>query len=261
MNKITVKCFVAAFMGILAGNSNVSAAGMTLNADDGIALANGPGYLDLDGSRYMTIAHSSDFDIEAGGTMTVTAKVYIDQYGKHQGIICNRWHPSTTSSGGNGSTTGFDIFGGYSSTQSFSNNVNLNKGSWNNLGHVWCNTLSTQTWTHVAWVYDGANGTSRLYLNGELKDTRTNSDTKNYPINPQTDILVGARYNTGSYPCNIMGDSYLKGKITDVRFYSQALTASEVAGDINTVVDASTPNLIAAYDFKEIGRASCRERV
>lgn len=32
MNKITVKCFVAAFMGILAGNSNVSAAGMTLNA-------------------------------------------------------------------------------------------------------------------------------------------------------------------------------------------------------------------------------------
>ncbi len=39
---------------------------MTLNADDGIALANGPGYLDLDGSRYMTIAHSSDFDIEAG---------------------------------------------------------------------------------------------------------------------------------------------------------------------------------------------------
>ena len=42
MNKITVKCFVAAFMGILAGNSNVSAAGMTLNADDGIALANGP---------------------------------------------------------------------------------------------------------------------------------------------------------------------------------------------------------------------------
>ena len=254
MNKITVKCFVAAFMGILAGNSNVSAAGMTLNADDGIALANGPGYLDLDGSRYMTIAHSSDFDIEAGGTMTVTAKVYIDQYGKHQGIICNRWHPSTTSSSGNGSTTGFDIFGGYSSTQSFSNNVNLNKGSWNNLGHVWCNTLNTQKWTHVAWVYDGANGTSRLYLDGELKDTRTNSDTKNYPINPQTDILVGARYNTGAYPCNIMSDSYLKGKITDVRFYSQALTASEVAGDINTVVDASTPNLIAAYDFKDIDR-------
>lgn len=45
MNKITVKCFVAAFMGILAGNSNVSAAGMTLNADDGIALANGPAIL------------------------------------------------------------------------------------------------------------------------------------------------------------------------------------------------------------------------
>ena len=51
-----------------------------------------------------------------------------------------------------------------------------------------------------------------------------------------------------------MGDSYLKGKITDVRFYSQALTASEVAGDINTVVDASTPNLIAAYDFEDIDR-------
>lgn len=114
----------------------------------------------------MTIAHDEAFDIPAGGTMTVTAKVLLDEYGTHRGIIANRWHGSTTNNGG---TTGFELFGGNSSAQAFSNNVNLNKGTWNNIGHGWCTGLGTNTWVHIAWVYDGANGTSKLYINGALK--------------------------------------------------------------------------------------------
>lgn len=210
------------------------------------------GTLNCDGSRYMYINHSGDFDIAAGASMTVTAKVNLKQYGAHRGIICNRAHSATSSSTGNGSTTGFDLFGGNSSSQSFSNNVNLNKGSWNNLGHPWCNTLATEQWDHVAWVLDGTAGTSKLYINGVLKDTRTNSDIRSYAINPQFDMLVGARYSLNAYPCAVDASSYLLGQIDDVRFYSKAMTAAEVVVDGSASVGSSTQNLIAAYDFSEV---------
>ena len=213
----------------------------------------GPGYLDCDGTRYMTIPHSEEFDIAAGESMTISARVWLDSYGAHRGIVCNRYHEGTS----NSSTTGFDIYGGYSSSNSMSNNVNLNKGSWNNLGHPWCNTLTTGQWAVVTWVLDGSAGTSRMYLDGTLKDTRTNADISRYPINPQCDILVGARY--------IIDDGVLstpsknlcwKGKITDLRFYSRALSADEVAADMEASVGPSTKDLIAAYDFKDIDRLS-----
>ncbi len=212
----------------------------------------GPGYLDCDGTRYMTIPHAEEFDIEAGGQMTISARVWLDSYGTHRGIISNRFHSATSSSTGNGSTTGYDIYGGYSAANSMSNNVNMNKGSWNNIGHVWCNTLGTETWQTVTWVFDGQNGVSKIYLDGELKDTRSGNDLKNYAINPQGDILVGSRYNLNAYPCAVDASLNWLGKIADVRFYSTAMSAEEVALLHEVTVGPETENLIAAYDFKDI---------
>ena len=64
------------------------------------------GTLNCDGSRYMTIPHSEAFDIPAGGTMTVTAKVYLDEYGEHRGLIANRFSGSTSN---NNDATGFEL--------------------------------------------------------------------------------------------------------------------------------------------------------
>ena len=209
------------------------------------------GTLNCDGSRYMTIPHSEAFDIPAGGTMTVTAKVYLDEYGEHRGLIANRFSGSTSN---NNDATGFELYGGNSSSQAFSNNVNLNKGSWNNIGHGWCTGLATGTWAHIAWVYDGANGTSKLYINGALKNTVTKSELRDYPVNPQADILVGARYLLVDNAVSTVNMTGLwKGKIDDVRFYSRPLTQIEIISDLNTeAVNAGTANLIAAYDFSEI---------
>ena len=208
------------------------------------------GTLNCDGSRYMTIARNEAFDIPAGGTMTITAKVYLDEFGAHRGLISNRWSGSTSN---NNDATGFELFGGNSSDQAFSNNVNLNKGSWNNIGHGWCTGLNTGRWAHVAWVYDGANGTSKLYINGALKNTVTKDDLKNYPVNPQADILVGARYLLVDNAVSTVDMTGLwKGKIDDVRFYSTALSQFQVISDLSSTVDASTADLIAAYDFSEI---------
>lgn len=218
--------------------------------------AAGPGYLDCDGTRYMTIPHSSDFDIAAGGSMTVTAKVWLDTYGAHRGIINNRYHAQTS----NTTTSGFDIFGGNSATESMSNNINLNKGSWNNLGHVWCNTLGTGQWQWITWVYNGSAGNSKIYLDGVLKDTRTNNDIKSYPINPQCDMLVGARYvTTNGVLATVDMGSCWKGKITDVRFYNRALSDSEVVAEMSSSVGPETNGLFAAYNFNDINGLTVKD--
>lgn len=207
-----------------------------------------PGYLECDGSRYMTIPHSSDFDIAAGGSMTVSAKVWLDSYGAHRGIVANRWHAGTS----NAATTGFEIYGGNSATQSMSNNVNLNKGSWNNIGHAWCNTLATGTWAVVTWVLDGQAGTSKMYLDGILKNT-VNPAIASYPINPQADILVGTRYNiSDGVAASVDMNSCWVGRIDDVRIYSRALSANEVVADMTASVGPDTDGLIAAYDFTDL---------
>lgn len=211
------------------------------------------GTLNCDGSRYMTIPHSKAFDIAAGGQLTVSVKVRLDSYGSHRGIICNRSHSATYSNAGNGSTTGFDIFGGNSASQSMSNNVNLNKGSWNNIGHSWCNTIETKKWQTITWVFDGSNHSSKLYIDDKMVNEVNNaSKIDSYPINPQKDILVGARYDLNSYPCNVWAGSMWLGNIDDVRFFSKALSEEEVKANLTATVNAETADLIAAYDFAEV---------
>lgn len=41
----------------------------------GAEIVPSPGYLDLDGTRYVKIPKSNDFAIPAGGTMTITMRV------------------------------------------------------------------------------------------------------------------------------------------------------------------------------------------
>lgn len=254
MLKSRLKAFLLAASAALTVTATLSYSGWTAPATTSESGNNaGPGYLDCDGTRYMTIPHTEEFDISAGSSMTVSAKVWLDSYGTHRGIICNRYHEGTKNSG----TTGFDIYGGNTSTQSMSNNVNLNKGSWNNLGHPWCNTLATGQWATVTWVLNGTDGTSKMYLDGVLKNTRENSDITKYPINPQCDILVGARYNIADNVLSTVDQtSFWKGKITDVRFYSKALSDEEVVADMTATVGPQTEGLIAAYDFNSIDRLS-----
>ena len=76
-------------------------------------------------------------------------------------------------------------------------------------------------WTHVAAVWDGQE--SRLYINGELANTRARSGRSNpnpYPV------MIG----NWEYP-SCHGGSF-GGPIDDVRIYQRALTAEEVAAHV-----------------------------
>lgn len=74
-------------------------------------------------------------------------------------------------------------------------------------------------WLHVALAYDGA--ALRLYVGGLLDSSKDLSG----PIAPESNaILIGASLN------NSMPDEYLDARIDEVKIFSRALSAAEIAG-------------------------------
>jgi hypothetical protein len=77
-------------------------------------------------------------------------------------------------------------------------------------------TCATDTWIHVAGVYDGS--TLKLYINGVLHGEAA------FPT---------ATLNTGSQSIDIggryTGDLYFKGYMASARIYNRVLTDSEIA--------------------------------
>lgn len=204
------------------------------------------GVLDLNGSRYMSIANSSAFNIASGGTagFTITCKVKIPAYQSDANMrfVNNRSYEGTSNSG----TTGFDLYGGNSASESVSVNLSYDGKPWSN-SFAWQSGITENEWAHISWVLDGT--TTYLYVNGQLKETKTSMSSGG--ITSKNNILVGAGYT------NVDGSAvepgfFMKGYIDDVRFYGKALLATDVATDMNSVVNSNTEGLIAAYDFENI---------
>jgi hypothetical protein len=82
--------------------------------------------------------------------------------------------------------------------------------------------LPLNAWSHLAATYDGA--TLRLYVNGALVTSRA----------------VGTAIVTSTAALRIGGNSvwgeYFQGRIDEVRLYNRALSASEIADDMNKPV-------------------------
>ena len=77
--------------------------------------------------------------------------------------------------------------------------------------------LSTNTWHHIAAVYDDTNDKMFIYIDGELDATKTGASSGTY-TSITDPILIGKR--TDGFHSNI--------KLGAFRFYSKALSASEI---------------------------------
>lgn len=209
----------------------------------------GPGYLDCDGTRYMRIPNSTDFDIASDGSMTISFNMYVPQWpasGNYYGFVCNNSRNSSLR------RTGFDICMGAGSSMTLGNNFSLHNGTNNgaNIGGAWINSGYTPgNWAHVVWTYDGSTRWSRIYIDGQLKREKQATSTQVGPCPSQSDILVGARWLLNDEPTTSI-TYILNGKISDLRFYREALTSAEVTADAEGAVEGKT--LIAAYDFRDI---------
>lgn len=83
---------------------------------------------------------------------------------------------------------------------------------------------SSSGWQHLAAVYDQGEQTISLYVNGQLleKSGKTNITSVNKA--PGNEFFIGAQ------PAEEALENVWRGRISDVRVYSRALTANEIAG-------------------------------
>jgi len=214
-----------------------------------------PGYLDCDGTRYMYIPNDDSFNIPAGGSFTVSFRTKLDQWapsGQYQGFVSNNSRNASYW------RSGFELFSGSSAAQTLGLNVTPDNSATSdatNFGGAFITSgITVGEWAHVVWSYDGATGDSKIYINGNVLRETNNANTR-YPINSFKDILVGTRYSMQiGTESHIDMAGALFGDIDDLRFYSDALSASEVKEDANGIVTGKT--LIAAYDFAEMEGSS-----
>lgn len=201
------------------------------------------GTLALNGTQYMIIPNSDEFSIPAGGSMTVSARVLLNENANHR-FVTNRVR--NFSAGNNGDVSGWELYGTPANT---SVSLNYPSSGWTARHSHAGYALSTGTWHHLCWVYNSSS--SDLYIDGIRV---ANAVPLSAAIPSYADILVGAGYTMTDNKQFSIADlgSFVKGEIDDVRIYGSALTAAQVTSDCDSKTPLSECNAIAAYDFDTI---------
>jgi len=101
--------------------------------------------------------------------------------------------------------------------------------------------LETGTWHHVAGVYDGDGGTAKIYLDGQLVETHTNTNLAGNVKSGQA-ATIGSKGGSSSF---------FQGKIDEVRIWNVARTQEEIQIDINRTLGAGEAGLSAYWKFDE----------
>jgi hypothetical protein len=98
--------------------------------------------------------------------------------------------------------------------------------------------LSLNTWYHIAYVYDGANG--YLYINGNLVASASQISPNNIKRN---NCLIGkSNFNYSNSLANAIYD--------ELKIYKVALTSDQIANDINNV---PIPISTLPFSYSHIG--------
>jgi gliding motility-associated-like protein len=102
------------------------------------------------------------------------------------------------------------------------------------------NGFTPNTWYHAAGVKDYINNTTKLYVNGQLVDTR---------INTKSPLTRNIRTRISS---TIVGlDSGFVGKMDEIRFWRYARSSAEILSQYNTCLAGNENGLVAYYKANE----------
>jgi hypothetical protein len=116
--------------------------------------------------------------------------------------------------------------------------VRIGGETWNELSLP--NTVSNDTWTHIAAVYEY--NTQSIYINGELLGSQTNS----YP----TDFVD--QFNENTFIGSCCGpDETFSGDIDELSLWTRSLTQSEIQENMSTTLIGNEEDLVAYYNFNE----------
>ena len=99
-------------------------------------------------------------------------------------------------------------------------------------------TFVTNTWTHIALVYDGPNNRTRLYINGIFSEEVNYSSTRNADLG---NFQIGNWSNSRPFD----------GLITDFRIWNGIRTESEIQENMNSQLIGTEDGLVAYYTFED----------
>lgn len=117
-----------------------------------------------------------------------------------------------------------------------------------NIGAPFFQTIQAGDWIHVAWVYNAADKSSKVYVNGTLTNTVVNQAIGRTEISNGYELTVGCGWTDASEP---ELNNFWPGQVDELRIWNRALTNDEVYSDQISDKPYSS-GLIAAYDFENI---------
>lgn len=190
--------------------------------------------------QLMKIASHEDFNIGVDESFTVACWVKLNRWAEGQRFVAKRSLTGTPKSG-------YELWGGNSSTNFYANNAPSNAGNHDNSMSVWSpKTGSLDTWVHIAFVVDRSNQKMYLYHDGVQVGTSGSKDISPWYVENSYDVTVGAGHSSPT-----VNDFFMKGEIDNLRFWKKALSADEITTD-KTTGTAAVEGLVAAYDFENI---------
>ena len=204
------------------GNADDTSGGGHNGTVNGATLATGQigQCYDFDGTNdYIEVPHSTDLD--ATTALSISAWIYLDDYGAWSGIVTK---------GINTANYSLQL----SSTGSGQLQFFTGGSPWNKLVRS-SSALGLSTWRHVVATWD--NGVVKLYVDGDLDTV----EIVTWSITPNTEALTFG----SDYPGN---DEYFNGKIDEVAVWTRVISAREVK-QIYLAQSAAVAGLGSALTF------------
>jgi hypothetical protein len=159
-------------------------------------------------TAWVTVADAAALDLTTGMTLEAWVRPTV--------AMTNAWRSVLMKERGTGLSYAL-----YANSESRRPSANINTGGLDRTARG-IDDIPPDVWTHLAATYDGA--TVRLYVNGTLVRSTAASGA----------IVAG----TGALRIggNSIRGEWFRGYIDEVRVYSRALTAAEIANDMNTPI-------------------------
>ncbi len=178
---------------------------------------------------YVDLGTTTDYDT---GDLSVSVWVNITDNGTTQYIFSNSGSPSFL---------GFDVKvrGSNEIGVSRSSQLKSSTSGWVNVGFVY------DIWQHLAFTFNYATNTIKLFLNGELKDTSIGVT--------ESTSLASKKLTIGSYKGTL---SFTNGKISNAQIWNTTLLGTEIATLYNngvpyTGTQPQAANLKAWYKLNQ----------
>ncbi len=193
-------------------------------------MAQGGGYaLDFDGSDDYS-KHGTNSSLRPTSAITLEAWIFVHQNANWEGAVSYATDNGATESG-------YDLFCKGGSTNKWSirvARVGMSEGDWAADPYA---LLTRWQWTHVAGTYDGS--TSRFYKNGALERSETNSG--NIDWSPSPDKFYLGKFSDSNE------NNFFDGYLDEVRIWSVARTAAQIADNIHVELDGDETGLEAYF--------------